>query len=294
MELNRKHSRSYEGESDGGGPKRIKLDSLFNNLKIGDDDVKDEQNVDLNGIPASAMKDMDSDNDTDLEEGFLVNNSKFVINPKLKNHMIFKKSPSPKKNVQSLDINSYISNKIISHFNILAHSNLAVIKAYNPKFLLIYRFQKWMIKLFNRFISKYNKHNFVKIQRVKSYDKIISLIRQNNISFQQLVEVIIQENHLSLLQLKQRQEQSKADAAREFDVNVYNGISYKYWDNLKFDNDIEMSDLSPQKVEEIHEDENLESDQDIEMEIDESNFSRSSESNYGSYYDYDSNELMTA
>lgn len=220
--------------------KRTKLDNLFGNLRLDDRDFK--------------------------------------INPQVSNYSIFKKPQAPTNGVHNL--NSYIVDKLVSHFNQTTIAKFQLLKGYNPKALVAYRFQKWSVKMFNRFIRKYNQRNKATVLTVRSYERMLQLAEENGVSGDELLNIILQENEVELSRLKNIKETEEVQR-----------MGYNYWDTIHFDKDTEMSMPFVPRLVELKDEDNdgfvtptfvtsPEQDSDSDMEIDE--YTR--ESNYGSYY----------
>ncbi|KAK6456479.1 uncharacterized protein RJT20DRAFT_128394 [Scheffersomyces xylosifermentans] len=276
----RKHGRSSEDlVSDLQDEKRIKLDNLFSGLSIAEDKSSDS---DSEAKAHSRTKASFSDDD-------------FIINPKLEAYSVFKK-PSGKSNTATgtgAHFNDYITEKLIFHFNEELAKNFQVLPWYDYRFLVIYRFQRWAVKMFNRFIREYNKRHGTNIRPIRVYDKIVQLVAENKLTTGELFNILLQENYLEMVRLDKKirhREQAKQRSQREEEEEMVKNLGYDYWDNLKFDSDFDMMDsMEPirqrpvrqqQKVVELISDE---SDMEID-EVMEETARRTMESNYGSYY----------
>mmetsp|Transcript_1462 Transcript_1462/g.1458 ORF Transcript_1462/g.1458 Transcript_1462/m.1458 type:complete len:237 (+) Transcript_1462:202-912(+) len=216
----------------------------------------------------------------------LSQNPDFVVNPSLnlKSYSVFKKSSSPPTTINSPNINSYVMERLAQHFHTVYNSKSALIQWYKPHFVLSYHFERWVIRLFNRFIRKYNKRsNGAKIKQITFYSKIMNLInlKDINFTFNDLLHILEQENKLEALRLnkKRKNREEKELPIDETDDKIFENIKYNYWDTLREVNkDFEMIDELPldnsadnpkvyEIVEPLQKYEYLE-DSDIDMEID--------------------------
>lgn len=139
----------------------------------------------------------------------------------------------------STAFDSYIQNRINKEYTEEIERGYQVIRWYNPRVLIIYRWQMWMIRLFNRFIQKFNEKNGTRLPRVKRYDKIIRLVTTGQLTRDELVNIIAQETNLELIDIRHRRHkrQRKDEKAK---VQEFKDLLYNYWDNLGIDRDIEM------------------------------------------------------
>lgn len=232
----RKHARSPEDDLIIRG-KRMKLDNLFGDLSLTEKEYQSKLEPD------------------------------YVVNPKIK-HTLFKKPGTSPGGT----INSYIAEKLMDHFNNVIASSLLVLPWYNPRRLVMFRLERWTIKMFNRFLRKYNIRHHTRIKLAKSCHTIFEMIRQNNLHYVDLLKILFQENALELHRLREKR-QKKVQQEQEDEVL---DVRYDYWDGHFKDN-----------VVEIEMDEDEDEDEVDTMEIDEM---EPIESNYGSYY-YDSQSI---
>ncbi|CAK9436447.1 uncharacterized protein LODBEIA_P10050 [Lodderomyces beijingensis] len=271
------HSVGSHGESmaDRSG-KRIKLDSLLEDLHLNDDkpthsfiDKKDKGKRDSYIIPHVK--------------------SPFGLGSGGSGGGIFKKPNAPQSYTLS-QLDNYINGRIVDHFQNIITSNMKMITWYNFKFLIVYVYRRWFVKLFNRFLRKYNTKNQSKIHPFNTYEKVLQLIPEGHLTWNDLKKIIAEENRLEIkrLQLKQevRESQKESDSIKR-EAEEYKGLGYNYWDNLKLDGDLDMldddADEANEPVKKIvelkHDDPD---DRDVQMN-DESG-SGYVEANYGTYY----------
>ena len=212
----KKHSRSDDDEEDSlhdYSGKRVKLDSLLKNLSL-----KDQENE-----------------------------KRYIINPKITYENIFSKSGSRYSSFTESQLASNLNEKLTRSFKNVLESGLRLIPWYNSKFLIMYRYQKWFIKLFNRFIKKYNERNRVSISTFHSFADIVKLVRDKLITLEDLANIINQENQLEMKRLELKQEMRRLEKRFEevtAEQDAYQDLKYNYWDNLKFDKDLDMLDVS--------------------------------------------------
>lgn len=237
------HSDEDDDSTDSSG-KRVKLDSMFLSLSLGED------------------------NDDSTDRGAGKKNLNYEINPTItaKYGGIQKRSSTPHISSRTFLINSFLNEKLNEHLNELFIQSLGLISWYDYRFLIVYWYQKWFVKLFNRFVKKYNQRNGTSIERFKTYDKILQLVRDGLLSNIDLFNIIRQENHLEIqrLQVKQEKRQRRKDSEKwKLEQEVYKDLQYTYWDTLKIDPDFEMTNMSPPKVVELEDD----YDSDVDMQV---------------------------
>ncbi|CAX39743.1 conserved hypothetical protein [Candida dubliniensis CD36] len=212
----KKHSRSDDDEDDNlrdHSGKRVKLDSLLKNLSLEDQE----------------------------------NENRYIINPKITYENIFSKSGSRYSTLTESQLASNLNEKLTRSFKNSLESGLRLILWYNAKFLIMYRYQKWFVKLFNRFIKKYNEKNRVSISTFHSFTEIMKLVRDRLITLKDLANIIDQENQLEIKRLELKQEMRRSEKRFEevtAEQDAYQDLKYNYWDNLKFDKDLDMLDVS--------------------------------------------------
>lgn len=233
----RKHARSFEDDYHCG--KRVKLDNLFSELKLSDGPDKEDS---------------------------------LVVNPQIKQYSVFKKTNVGGSNTP---INSYIAEKLINHFNNVITSSMAVLPWYNSRFVVLFHFQKWAVRLFNKFISTYNVRNNTRIRRVKDMDRLMKMIRDNNLTDHDFFNIILQENEILLAKLADKKNRMKQKEYELLEDDLQ--VKYNYWDTIKIDNDMDMTDaeVEADRIREVTE---LDDYMEVEQEP------GPMESNYGSYY----------
>ncbi|EDK41908.1 hypothetical protein LELG_00086 [Lodderomyces elongisporus NRRL YB-4239] len=193
----------------------------------------------------SMMKKLDL-NDNNLSTAATNRTNKEYILPRVKTPFnIFKKEDNAPQTYTSSRFNSYVNDRIVKHFQEVLISGLKIIPWYNYQFLIIYIYRKWFVKLFNRFLKKYNARNGTRLQLFTNYDKIVQLIPEGFLTWNDLKNIIYEENRLEIKRLKlkneMRQSQRNSDNIRK-EAEEYKDLGYNYWDNLKFDRDLDMLD----------------------------------------------------
>lgn len=208
----------------------------------------------------------------DSERGGIRSTS-YSVNPSLKLNKVYKKSQNASL-VSNID--SYISERLFEHFSHVLQASGALIAWYNAPMLVMYYFQKWVLRLFNRFSRRYCKMTGQKPRRFRRYSNVIQLIEapDNNLTAGSLLEILIEETLLELGAIKRRRLESdqvlEAAAAKE--------TRYDYWAHMgPVQGDL---DLDYGRIEEL-------GDLDVaDMEVEHETGPQVS--NYGLYYrDYD-------
>lgn len=217
------------------------------------DDNDDEEYIDMSGKRVKLQM-----NDLSIEDKRPVKTRRYEINPKLHlfdNSTRSSSSSSSSSSVPLKNTSSYTSSNLTSklngiladHFQQVLHSGLKVIRWYNYRFVVIYRYKRWFVKLWNRFVKKYNEKNKVYIRPFASMEQILKLIQDNLISWNDLSNIIAQENELEIKRLALKEEIRNLNKKFE-QINDENealkDIHYNYWDNLNFDKDLDMLDVS--------------------------------------------------
>lgn len=331
--------------------KKIKLDSLLQGLSLGDDGQnensertsgktreKSNENVsEKTGEKTSlltkdkagnetekGLADMEDENEFDIPSthSFIRRKSSpkppndspsYSVNPSLKlnKYSVFKPSSSSTPGSSSNSIDSYITDRLMEHFQNIIQLGNTLIHWYRPFSLIVYRFQKWTLRLFNRFLRKYNalQNNnnigYKKFRPFKFYYKIMNLINSKEINFtyQDLINILDQETKLELEIIKKKRisrEESNKNSDNEYsDINIQE-LKYNYWDRLPgLNKDLEMSESSMAddenvKLFELHDNtlynsndydyDDMDMDMDNDLETAANLVAGLIESNYGLYY----------
>ncbi|KAK6460575.1 hypothetical protein DFJ63DRAFT_315241 [Scheffersomyces coipomensis] len=256
------------------GNKRIKLDNLLNDLHLSEENVvpPTTARISIKGsdIP-QLIYDTDSDNDNS-DDG---SNRKYVINKNIQSFQFIKElSENNGTKTNMNDLNQYFSNKLLDDYQQYIESNLKVIKWYNYRFLIVIKFQHWCLRLFNRFIRKFNNENHLKIPKFNHYDKIMKLIQEQKLAVNDYLTILNNENNIDMAKLHQKQQQRTLKRKsrvlshhhhHDLDDNEdLKDIRYNYWDTLKFDIDVDL-DTENDMEQEIDEDYDTEESKIIEI-----------------------------
>lgn len=195
--------------------KRIRLDDLFDSLHIGGDNVPRGGRLLTNNIH-------ENDNDVDLEDENEADEELFIPN-----------YTYPSK------FDMFLQSKINRQFNEEMESDFQLIIWYDPRWVMIYHFQRWVVRLFNRFVARYNKHNGTAIPRVRRYDKILRLVETRQLTPGEMENIINNETQLELQELARKDARRLKKSAK---LEELQDTSYNYWDRGGvFDRDIDMS-----------------------------------------------------
>ncbi|EGW34413.1 uncharacterized protein SPAPADRAFT_133905 [Spathaspora passalidarum NRRL Y-27907] len=218
----KRKSTEAELEEEGDLTKRTRLDSLFDELSISD-------------------------------EGSSNSTRSYVINPGVKGVPyggIAKKPANGQQTGSSIhNLDTFLSERLNEHLRVMISSQLAVIAWYDYRFLIVYQFHKWVVRMFNKFVKEYNQRNGTRVARFKNFESILKLVHDNVLTLPQVFDIVLQENRLELMRLRAKLDKfqlRRESREREEEVDATKEVKYNYWDNLKFDsnNDFEMADIS--------------------------------------------------
>lgn len=206
------------------------------------DDEDEGEYIDMSGKRVKLLMD-----DLSIEDKRPLKARRYVINPEL--HL--NDNPSTPLNTTSTYTSSNLTSKLnhilADHFQNLLHSGLQVIRWYDYRVVVIYRYRKWFVKLWNRFLKKYNERNKVYIRAFTSMEQILKLIQDNLITWNDINNIISQENELEMKRLELKHELRNLNKRfQEIDDenDAFKNIGYNYWDNLNFDKDLDILDVS--------------------------------------------------
>ncbi|CAK7893822.1 hypothetical protein CAAN1_02S08966 [[Candida] anglica] len=249
----RKHLREdddelYEEFESGKSGKRMRLDSIFEGLSL------------------SGEKPTNSRSSGSILE----------VHPSLKlKYSISKAKIRSDKVVEEGELNSFIASKLYSHFRELYSEQGALIPWYSPYWIIIYHFQRWVLRLFNRFYRKY--HQRIGAQTVKpfrDFGSLLDMVNSPSASFgwPDLQRVLAEEGRLEWLRLQKRMK-SRLQKRKKLENDEFSeltrDLSYNYWDKLKYlGEDVNMFDYEGQDQRHEMKIEELVSDTES-MEIDE-------------------------
>ncbi|SGZ47070.1 CIC11C00000003272 [Sungouiella intermedia] len=165
-------------------------------------------------------------------------------------------------------IDSYISEKIMQEFKDKLYQDNALIKWVPPFLVITAHFQRWVKRLFNMFVKRFNEHNphRAPIRRFPTYLKIIQLVRDPNVAFtlDDLANILKEYNLIESRKLALKKDK-RADSKKVEEIHEEERIAretkYAYWDrfsNLREDVvmeegiyglDMEMDSDSPVRAE---------------------------------------------
>lgn len=158
-------------------------------------------------------------------------NTKFEINPD------FSKVPK--------NYDSYITDKIMGDYMHQYDKGLQVIRPYSAKIVVGMHLQRWILRLFNRFITKYNRSNNTRVPRFNSFFKLANVValHQYNLSYADVISIVLDEGRLELLAVQTRLLKPKTSLEEiEEDSLTFNDIKYNYWDRISDLDDVDMDD----------------------------------------------------
>lgn len=178
-------------------------------------------------------------------------NNRSLIRPKQPQFRINADFNEPNSETASHNINAYLTQRIIHQYTQEYKSQLAIIPHYDRFQVLMNHLHCWILRLFNRFIVKYNKSNNTRIGKVRSFLKILQMIHLSSIQFNyyDLMTIIDQENHLEAIALQKRLAAAKSKSVSIEEIEeesfTFNDVRYNYWDKISnLDQDIDMEEDS--------------------------------------------------
>lgn len=151
---------------------------------------------------------------------------------------------------------AYVAERMLSQYHEMMQSRHQLIRPYNSQLLVAYRFQTWVVRMFNRFIRRYNEAHQTRIKPLQSYYKLMVMVEQGQIDFGEMVRIVFEENGIELRRLR-----LKFDKRPSSDSLDQNCLHYDYWvrNNVEI-GDMDMADSEP-KIVEIP-------DTDMDMDVD--------------------------
>lgn len=148
-------------------------------------------------------------------------------------------------------IDLYISERLIATMQEKAKEGLAVGRWYIPAGVVILHFQRWVRRLFNNFVRRYNALHPDRppVSQFKNYSKIVKLVTSPDVNFtiEDLRQILADENareQYALLQRRQNRESKKHIEEIKEENSIFAGASYNYWDRfsqVNVDFDMELS-----------------------------------------------------
>lgn len=140
------------------------------------------------------------------------------------------------------DFNSYIVKNLALRYLDAQKARMALIKYYDWRFLVVFCFQRWVLRLFNRFWRRYNlAHDRKTFKTFRFYHQIIEVLQHTRtVTLGHLAAILDQENRLEQSQLRRK---TKAREDKE-EAMLLKDTGYNYWDTFEdFDADEEMMEL---------------------------------------------------
>ncbi|KAG7193806.1 uncharacterized protein KQ657_000499 [Scheffersomyces spartinae] len=207
------------------GTKRVRLESIFESLKL------DEQSSRSKGDEIKPVIRYD------VNENMAVGET---------------------NNIYPSGSSAYVAKRMLSQYQEMMQSRHQLIRPYNGQLMIAYRFQLWVVRMFNKFIRRYNESHQTRIRPLQSYYKLMTLVDQQQITMEEIMRIVLKENAIELQRL-----QLKFDKQSSSDSLDQSCLHYNYWVRNNVDlGDIDMSDSEP-KIVEIPE-----TYMDIDMEVD--------------------------
>lgn len=172
------------------------------------------------------------------------------------------------------DIDSIISGKLYECYKQDLLRGFKVIRYKHPVAIIMWRFKSWIKRLFNVFITKYNRQNphVQPMKTFRDYAQIMALVEDKKVNFSlaDLLHIVVQESGLEVKAIERKREMS-ADSTKLQEIkeeeDVVKQCNYHYWDRLRTrPADVDMDILQGPELP-------------ADMELDEP-----SEANYGNYY----------
>lgn len=210
-----------------------------------------------------------------------LNSDRPIAKPVLKtpkytiNSMVDSEQQAPRQS----SIDSYISEKIMQEFKDKIVHDYAVIPWVLPLAVVAFHFQRWLKRLFNSFVQRFNETHPERkpVKRFSSYFKIIRLVQDPSVAFtiEDLGNILMEYNQLEqkkvALKRDKRADSKKVEEMHE-EEQLARESKYAYWDRFSnLQQDVVMEDGSYEVL-------------DAEMEMDEPIKDEPLEANYGNYY----------
>lgn len=178
-------------------------------------------------------------------------------------------------------IDSYISEKMYKDFKDKYYNDLALIRWTLPIVVIATHFQRWVKRLFNAFVVRFNENNPNRkpVKKFTSYNKIIQLVQNPSVAFtiedlgNILKEYNILERKKLALKRDKRADSKKVEEMHEIE-QIVRESKYAYWDRFSdINDDVVMEDGIYELL-----------DMETEMELDSPVQEGPLEANYGNYY----------
>lgn len=149
-------------------------------------------------------------------------------------------------------IDTYISERLMASMRQKAQEGLAVGRWYVPAGIVILHFQRWVRRLFNAFIKRYNAGHPEQppVKPFRSYKKVLNLVHSGdvNFTFEDLRQILNEENdreYRRLVERKEARENKRQIEEIKEETSIYANSGYTYWDRFaQVSADIDMELLS--------------------------------------------------
>lgn len=274
--------------------KRFKLDNLLKNLSL-----EDSQNEEI-----SSHESLESASD----EEDISAETQYLVHPSFKFRPLGMSDKSDAQEGDSTNINNFVAEKLLQqHINTLHSSNGKLILWYLPSYVISYHFQRWAVRLFNRFTSKYETQKNRK--KFTFFYKIMDLVKltEVNLLYEDVLRILSYESKQELEKLRRKYLSAcnVNDGKDRSDDDRFENLGYYYWDTIKNSSrDFDMEEASDETKHDIYENNkkilelpssvpsSLQKELYEPMDIDDDSLPKrmeqlpqqNSESNYGSFY----------
>lgn len=142
-------------------------------------------------------------------------------------------------------IDKLFAAKLRSHCAALALARLLLLPAYCPTLLVVVRFRKWLVRMFNRFLARYNRSHNMHVPRVSHVSRVVSYISQGHLSLETLNLILLEESRLLLEELHVKRVGKAESRVQELERDCWNA-RYSYWDTIGVRTDVEMLPAGPE------------------------------------------------
>lgn len=139
--------------------------------------------------------------------------------------------------VPTPDINSFVASRLYLHFNQVYAAQATLIPWYNPHFVVVYHFQRWVLRLFNRFYKKFCARSGVKAKAYRSFAQVMALLHNTaGFTWADMERVLREEAYLERRKLHLR----LLSRRHAEDDEKLHDVAYDYWDKVRLDDDVAM------------------------------------------------------
>ncbi|QBM86831.1 hypothetical protein METSCH_B00210 [Metschnikowia aff. pulcherrima] len=263
LHISRKHRLNTDIDASLRPAKRVRLESLLENLSLHNDPSPHH---------TQALK----------------------INP------LLDQAETQTKKRRATDLNSIILEKMAEAYKDRILQGLAISRYIHPFAIVIRHFQRWLRRLFNNFVRKYNERakGLRYIKPFKSFAGIIALTNDPSVAFTytDLLNIVLDENAIEAQRLRHKRDKNlDSKKLREItdEEELRRESSYRYWDRVSYvTSDIDMEDFggaSPTKESFVIQG----TGEDNDMIVDVDNSGYLVKANYGNYYGTGSSSSYT-